>query len=435
MIVWVLNIGAEKYWNTVNAGIVDPNENIIVNRVEEMNLMLCREQDVMILREKPDEFFLMKLQELGFSIPRILTPDHADLLTPISELILKDVKLQQEILSLSADYEKAYFVPYAVTALEEQIANKCGLKIMSAPSHVSALINDKIFNRRMAENLGFDVCKGKVCHSIEEISEEYTRLVQESPFFDKVIIKEPFGASGKGLYIVDSEERLKSLLVRLKRFSRNRVDCSWIVEGWYPKKVDINYQIYIAPNGSIETFSIKEQVLRDTVYIGSRMPVQLSDQHIRLYKKFGDQIGKYLFELGYTGIASIDSIITETDVIIPIIEINGRFTLSTYISFLQNILGEVQVFTPYSKMITDSPLGYRELCLALENEGILYDIHKKEGVIVYTAGTLPSRSIDDSGVFPGRLFTLIVGESWKAIETYANKLENLVDNLQHKSIY
>ena len=53
IIVWMLNIGAEKYWHTVNAGVTDQNENRIVGRTEEMNILLCREQDVLILVNIP----------------------------------------------------------------------------------------------------------------------------------------------------------------------------------------------------------------------------------------------------------------------------------------------------------------------------------------------------------------------------------------------
>ena len=48
IIIWLCNIGAEKYWSNMNTGIVDRNEDIIVNRIEEMNLLICREQDVII---------------------------------------------------------------------------------------------------------------------------------------------------------------------------------------------------------------------------------------------------------------------------------------------------------------------------------------------------------------------------------------------------
>lgn len=52
-------------------------------------------------------------------------------------------------------------------------------------------------------------------------------------------------------------------------------------------------------------------------------------------KHCGEIIGARLFELGYRGGVGIDAMILENNELIPIIEINGRFTLSTYVSFVQ----------------------------------------------------------------------------------------------------
>ncbi len=53
--------------------MVDRDENIVVNRIEEMNLLVCREQDVVILRRRPEEEYLDRLGKLAFR-PAILSP-------------------------------------------------------------------------------------------------------------------------------------------------------------------------------------------------------------------------------------------------------------------------------------------------------------------------------------------------------------------------
>lgn len=429
ILIWMLNIGAEKYWNKVNAGIIDRNEDRIVNRSEDMNLLLCREQDILILRERPDEAYLKKMEQIGFSIPTILVPENTDAWTPISELVLQDESLLLKLSALARERKDVYFVPYAVTYLEERIAERCALRIAGPSSQVSARINDKIFNREIAGHLGLKVCQGKVCSSIEEIREEYSRLVDQAPYFKKVIIKEPHGASGKGLYIVEHESQLLPLLTRLSRFSRSNPEAKWLVEGWYAKKADINYQIYISPQGNVEVFSIKQQILRDTVYIGSRIPADVSPEVADAYQEYGSRIGCYLFQLGYTGVAGIDSIITEEDEIVPIIEINGRFTLSTYISFIMNVIGERKMFSRYFKLISDMPMTYEELCIKLHKEGLLYDEQTGEGIIAYTSGTLPVRKNPDGDAYAGRLFTLIAAKHWDTVAEYSTRLEAFVENI------
>lgn len=427
IIIWLCNIGAEKYWNQLSAGVVDRNEDVPVNRMEEMNLLLCREQDVLILRKKPDEEYLDNLRKLGFSIPTILSPENADALTPISELVLKDEVLIQKLKSIAAENKEVYFVPYGVTYLEEKIAELAGLEIMGAPSTVNAKINDKIFNREISEKLGFAVCQGRVCRSVDEIREEYGKLTSQEPCFDRVIVKEPNGASGKGLYIIENKEKLESSLRMIARFARGRTDSQWLVEGWYKKKADINYQVYVSPQGDVRVFSIKQQLLRDTIYIGSKMPPDLDEKILNAYKEYGEKIGKYLFEIGFTGVAGIDSIITEQDVCIPIIEINGRFTLSTYISFVQYILGNRKMLSRYFRLMPDNAVSYADVCRELEAKGLLYNAGTGEGVFVYTAGTLPYVLSEGASYYVGRVFTLVISGTWEKVEEYNSKLEGIID--------
>jgi hypothetical protein len=426
--IWICNIGAEKYWNKAGSGIVDKIEEILVNRVEEMNLLICRKQDIMILREQPAPEFINYLTSLGFSIPRIVIPASVDALTPISELVLNDPKLLQELAEIAAGNDPVYFVPYAVTYLEEKIASTCGLKMIGAPSTVNAIVNDKIGNREIAEKLGFECCSGRICNSIDEIREEYYHLIRTEPFFEKVIIKEPYGASGKGLYIIESEERLASTLAKLARFARNKPDSRWLVEGWYPKQADVNYQIYVSPEGAVNVFSIKEQLLRDTVYIGSKVPPELSPAVVDSYQEYGTRIGRYLFEMGFTGVAGIDSIITSQNVIIPIIEINGRFTLSTYISFIRPVFGDIQFLTRYYPLNTNAPLSFGDIRDSLETRGLLYQPKAEAGVMIYTSGTLCSQQTTEN-IYRGRLFALVIGSRWETIYQISEQLDAFIGEI------
>ncbi len=434
-IVWLFNIGAEKYWNPVQAGIIDRSEDRIVNRIEDMNLLLCRKQDVLIMRAYPDADFLTQLQQWGMEIPNIEVPAGAaqDPYTPIAELVLQDSVLLDKLAGYAASETDTYFVPYAVTRIEEEIADKCGLTIPHANAAVCAEINDKVANRLLAEQLNLPVCKGKVCRSVEEIQQAYDELVHQPPHFDKVIIKDPFGASGKGLYIVEDETRLKPLLARLGRTARNRPDIQWLVEGWYKKEADINFQVYISPDGEADVFSIKNQVLRDTVYIGSQMPPDFEHSTIEVLQSYGKQIGTKLYEQGYSGVAGIDSIITDENVLVPIIEINGRFTLSTYISFIAERMGIAKMLTRYFRLQTEQPISYRTMCDALSKNNLLYNDASKSGVLLYTSGTLPHVRDETSGRCVGRLFALIAAPTWEEANHLQQRLEQFVDELPNQS--
>jgi predicted ATP-grasp superfamily ATP-dependent carboligase len=434
IIIWLCNIGAEKYWSKMNTGVIDKSEDIIVNRIEEMNLLICREQDIIILREEPDKEYLEILSKMGFSIPRIMIPRNSDLWTPVSELVLRDEELLNKLKYISSQNEEVYFVPYAVTHMEEKIAELAELRLMGAPSQICAKVNNKIFNREISEKLGFSVCKGRICSSVDEIREEYDRLINTEPYFSKVIIKEPNGASGKGLYVISDKQKLESSLRIIARFSKGKDESRWLVEGWYEKKADLNYQIYISPNGTVDVFSIKQQLLNDTVYIGSKIPPDMPESMLTSYKQYGEEIGKYLFTIGYTGVAGIDSIITKDDLIIPIIEINGRFTLSTYISFIDHQLEDIKILSKYYRLITDSPVTYMDLIKKADEEDILLKPGEKEGAFIYTSGTLPTVLREGQSSYAGRVFAFIASEKWDKINEYSAKLDNVIQAFQNNTI-
>ncbi|WP_235941607.1 preATP grasp domain-containing protein [Paenibacillus puerhi] len=398
-----------------------------MNRIEEMNLLLCRKQDVLILREQPDAAYLSELRRLGFEVPRILTVQAADFYTPISELVLKDEAILQALCELALERRSVFFMPYAVTNLEEEIANACGLTLIGPPSNLAAKINDKIFNKKMAEELGFPTCKGVVCETFEELREQYPVL---KSFGKKIIIKEPYSASGKGLYVLETDEQWGALLTRLSRFAHRRPEHPWIMEQWLEKTADVNVQIFVDLDGTVDVFSIKRQILNGTVYMGSQMPPDLEHDVIESFLGYGRAIGSYLHNLGYRGIAGIDSIITEDGVIIPLIEINGRFTLSTYLSFISYVLGDnKKVYSRYFRVCTSLQIDYSILKKRLEDDKLLYHPETGEGVIIYTAGSLPYVAIGGENRFMGRVFALVVAKDWAEVETLAVLLDRTVNGL------
>lgn len=427
--VWLFNIGAEEVWHPGSRGIADPAEQTVVNRMEEMNLLLCRSQDILVLREQPEPHYLESLQRMGFTIPRIEVPEPSDPLMPITELVLADEGLLQRLQTASQEAGGAYLMPYAVTWKEEEVAERCSLTLLGACSDLCARVNDKMFSRRMAEHLGFPVTEGAVCQDETEVQAACTRIAAEAAGPVRFIIKQPHGASGKGMVLVEDMSRLNGVLNVMKRFAgRDSLAAGWLVERWYDKQLDLNYQIYIGMDGGVTLFSLKVQQLAGTVYTGSRMPAKLGNRLEEEIRGCAEQLGASLFAVGYTGIASIDGFVDEGGRLFPVIEINGRLTLSTYISFVSAVLGERKFLSRYYRVVSAERLTYESLCGLLRENGLLYGAERREGVIVYTAGTLSAARLKQG--FISRIFTLITADSWEEAEDYAHRLERTLADLQ-----
>lgn len=356
-VIWLFNIGVEKFWNGDISIVRNVKEDIVVNHIEEICLLLTKVRDVLILRNNPNEKYLEEMKKRGFEIPIILTPQEQNESLGISELVLQDKFLLNQLKELSKSRKKVVFVPYGVSALEEKIAQICQLEMIGGPSKISKIINNKIFARRVAEGLHYPITQGSICDDLGELKEKGIELLGA---FEKVIIKQPCGASGKGLYIVDSERKLISIIQILKRISRKSDNNQgWIVEGWYEKQADINYQIYIDRSGLVKTFSVKEQLLDETVYIGSIIPPRMSESLVKKCEECGKQIGKLLYQNGYNGIVGIDAMVTKENDLIPIIEINARFTLSTYMSFLDSYRKSKQLLFFYERISIEENVDYQ----------------------------------------------------------------------------
>lgn len=397
-VIWLFNIGLEKYWNGEVYTVKNAREDVIVNHMEEMNLLLTRKQDILILRVRPEEEYLHEIEEFGCEIPAIVCPGWEDETKSVSELVLEDDALLREIKALTANRDKVIFVPYGVSYMEEEIALKLGTAMFGSSNEINRIVNNKVFARQFATEHDFRVSKGWVCAGFEELQKTAAEAAARYP---RIIIKEPCGASGKGLWVVEGESELRSVLLIIKRFFKDRLNGDWLVEEWCDKAADLNYQIYVGEDGGIEVFSVKEQKVNGTVYVGSVMPPSCPEKIIDECKVCGEIIGREFYQKGYRGILGVDAMILSSGELIPIIEINGRFTLSTYVSFVKEKIKTAKVFAFYRRIALEPQSGYAEIRDKLMRKNLWFKDGR--GMFVYTGESIRERRTGDAG----RLFGLI----------------------------
>lgn len=417
-VIWLFNIGLEKYWNGEVYTVKDTREDIIVNHMEEMNLLLTRKQDILILRTKPDTAYLREMEQFGCEIPVIVCPGREDESKSISELVLEDDALIGEIKALVSDKDKVVFVPYGVSFLEEEIAAKLGVAIFGSSNEINRMVNNKVFSRQFAIEHGFRVSEGRICSGFDELKKAAEEAAARYP---KIIIKEPCGASGKGLWVVEGEARLRSTLLIIKRFFKDRLDGDWLVEEWCDKTADLNYQIYVGENGEIEVFSVKEQRVSGTVYIGSVMPPACPEKIVEECRACGNVIGRELYQKGYRGILGVDAMILADGGLIPVIEINGRFTLSTYVSFVQEKMKTSKVFAFYRRIALACGDDYAAVKDKLIGENLW--LQDGRGMFVYTSESIREQRTGDAG----RMFGLIFAKDEEDMMAQHHAVQKILD--------
>lgn len=404
IVVWLFTIGTEKYWSNRDYTVTDNKQEIAVNHCEEMNLLIARSQDYIILRNECDKEYYSDIASFTGCTPHILIPDYKDENQSVSEIVLNSPTLLRKLKEINKD-KNVVFVPYGVSYLEEKIAEICDFELIGASSKLNSLLNSKIFARELAQQLGYKVTEGKVCSSIDQLRETYGILSQT---YDTIIIKQPDGASGKGLYVVKDQRKLETILIILKRYAKKQTNPRWIIEGWISQKQDLNYQVYVNKTGETEVFSIKSQITDETVYTGSVIPADIPEEILRQCTEYGVQIGTKLAETGFNGVLGIDALMDEKGELVPIIEINARFTLSTYLSFLP--VGNMKVQSFYEKILfnENTDVNYSRIKKHLLEVGIPLSDGKTEGIIIYVSATIDSKIMQ--GI--GRFFCLSVASTY-----------------------
>lgn len=401
-VVWLFNIGIERYWGQDISTVKSINDEMIVNHMEEMNLLLARKQDYLILRKQPDQRFLDILQRKGFELPHILTPKYEDENVGISEIVLKDMELLENLRKIGKT-QNTFFVPYGVSEVEEKIAEQTELEMIGGCNRLSQQINNKIFARKISEKLGFLIAEGQVCNSLDQVQDISASLLEK---YGKVVIKYPTGASGKGLWVVDDERKRNTTLKILERVcTRKNIPEEFVVERWYEKECDLNYQIYVGKDGEVNVFSVKEQLLNETVYIGSLMSPRLSQEVMEQCVDCGKRIGELLYRYGYNGVLGVDAMITKSGVFIPIIEVNARFTLSTYVSFIDKYADGQQMLAFYHKVSLKENDDYETISRQLSEE------LDEEQFICYVSETVNQKTVGGYG----RVFVLLMQKDTESV--------------------
>ena len=408
--IWLLNIEAEKLWHPLVEAIKNDDHRFLA-QTEYINLLLCRKQDYLIVHQIPDHAFLDYLQKLGCEIPTFLVPEAMTDIESISEKVLKDGKLMAFLKKLK--YEAVFF-PYAVTSLEELISKKTGIKLMSSNSKAAQMVNSKVFARQLSLELGLPVCEGEICNNPQQALEYYKKHF----IGEKCVLKNAYGASGKGLYIVDDVKQLQRIVSRSKTLG---LDSTCIIEKWYDEKVDLNYQLYISETGDILSFSIKEQIMAGTKYVGSVIPPRLAP--LNDYYEIVKAIGNKLYQKGYWGGVSIDAIFTNGQ-FIPIVEINGRFSLSTYFSFFQDTFHYSKAVSKYYDVYSD-PISFETNLYRAISTSVF-----GAKVVIYNY-CLNSQDKFHTN-YKYRLFLLYLGDSYTQIFLTMQQIENIIKNLTDK---
>ena len=379
--VWWFNVDQDKQWDVSESFLlprVSSMDKKIIYGMEQLLLLLVCADDYVLLRRKPELAIIENIKKIRNELPQIIVLDKCEQNEQISEFILSDTKTISFIKNLTTK-SNVYLIPYAVFSVEEEIAEVTGATLIGPKLELAQWLNSKINSRNIAKRLGFSLTEGYECCTLEEILNAINSVKGDANDIN-IVLKDAYGSSGNGFFRIKNESDIFLLEFLVKKMGECKRNFNVLVEIWYENKVDINYQFFISEN-SITRMVLSYQYVQDGIYNGTQIINAESNPGISKIDEYIKKIGTFLQRCGYRGLCSIDAIWINKEIFIPIIEVNGRFSLSSYISCLDFGVDKIVVSRYYD---VSSKNTLESILQLLKQNKLLYDEKKKEGIIIYS---------------------------------------------------
>lgn len=332
-LVFLCNFEAEEQWAVGHTGLPAPRFPVsaaLVRRMEELGATLAGPRDVLLLSAPLDEDFRAHARAAGAALPQVLVPERAAGTTSTAQAVLDSPRALAELSRLAA--EGAWLMPMGTSPLEQRVAEVTGLRLAVPDSATFERVNSKIYGRRLAAEAGLREVPGECCVQVGQLADALRSRYPAMAGGRPVVVKDAYGVSGKGLVVLDSQEKAERLLRmvgrRAERTGSQRLEV--VVEEWLPKECDLNYQLTIDRDGRVEFDFVKEALTENGVHRGHLMPSRLGEGQVAELREAAAAIGKALYADGFTGIAGVDAVLGADGVLYPMLEINARLNMSTY---------------------------------------------------------------------------------------------------------
>lgn len=342
-VIWIVESEVERHWNNPNhkaimgLSVSAKGERDVIAAMEDLALLISRQRDYLILRQRPNEDFIDYLQSLGMGQGQILgVRDGLDTSKEICELICSDDQLLARLCLIKNKDQNVKFSFYGTTAWSDRLGAITGIESVSAYVDVTEKVNSKSYSTRLP--LSYDRIPAEIVHNNSELEMVCKDHLEQHA----VVLKDPMGVSGKGVKIIKDHDELKNYLHYLSR--RNLEVRELVVEKFITKEYDINYQFIITKEGRIQYYCYKKALLEGQKHLGHISSPQKDSSLDKILAESAEQIGAHLFQNGYYGVVGVDALVAADGKIYPLLEINARLNNSSFQWCLDQLLKENKSF-------------------------------------------------------------------------------------------
>ncbi len=428
---------SEKYWRSESLAKLpefpDKSSTDIILSMDELLFPFCEENDVLITRYAFDSTLKDYLSTLGFKFavnPQGIQNSREEAGKNIFQLVYENTDRIKGISSRLRDSTK--LSPYSIVPYSHEMSDCLNLVFDGPGPEVVKEVNSKIYSNKLSRSLNLKYC-GDVIRSGDELYHKGKILLEGGPF----LIKDPFGVSGKGNMLINSEGFLKRIVKHLESQEQKGLTSIFTVEPYLQRDIDFSCGFNINKDGEMKVISIQKMVNNNFAYLGS---FAAEGEFIDMLEKDNyfhiiESIAKALYKDGYHGDVCVDSMILTSGEIVPIVEINARKSMGFINNSIDRYLssfnqkGSLMFFNLGYK----SSLTFQYLLTRIDEEGLLYYPGKTNSIIPLSANTLfinreKNYIEDENAVYKGRFYFSVIAEDDENRVLVLDSIRNLFNS-------
>ena len=270
-------------------------------------------------------------------------------------------------------------VNYALVPEFYEMCDVSGIENHEPDLNTVLKINSKAYSNSLKIKLDLPA-KGINVRSVEEFTETAEKMLKE---YDKVLIKDSMGVSGKGILPIDSLDSVQRLSAHFrKQEEQGRTGFDFVLEPLLNKTMDFSCQFHIKPEGEVIIDGYQKNHSKGYAYLSSG-PLEKEESELieaSGYRQCIMKIAEEIFKDGYYGPACVDSMIVDENTVIPLVEINPRMSMGRFNLRLEKYLGKKSRLA-YVEGMRNEGYGFDKLLEDLREKKILYERQNPTGVI------------------------------------------------------
>ncbi|MCA0755185.1 hypothetical protein KP806_09000 [Paenibacillus sp. N4] len=419
---------SEAHWRDVRMSrlpaLHDRERERIVAAMDELLFPLCSEGDALVTRFPMEEAHKAYLARIGFpfmhySLKAEETGGH------VFEALASDNVRGKEL----AVYSR--LIPFSVVPGTLEAAAKYGWGPELPSLEAVKLVNSKIYSTRLNLTM-FGQTRGKPVYSSQELKAAGGELLQQ---YGALLIKDPYGVSGKGNMLIQSIQALNRAAAYIWRQEEAGCSTAFVLEPYLPVERDFSCQFEIDAYGRFRFVSIQKMVNRQFAYLGS---VSATEEELESLKRTGYfdvmmQAADGLYRDGYFGPVCIDSMSLRDGTVVPIVEVNARHSMGFINHGLDRVLADSgkKGFLTFRSLGFRLPFDYEAWLSELKREHLLYPNRKGNGIVPLSSATLlvnahsyePAFPEPGGGLCKGRLYMSVVADDDAEADAYLERMK------------